>query len=148
MVMKERNLYICVGLLIGFFFSCNSGNEPDISKIATDSATIALGESSFIQKCSGCHNFRQDGIGPRLGGLTREVSPDWIRQFISDPKKLMASGDERAQKEFKKFHVVMPTIGFSGNDEIDAIIAFLHTHHESAPQISPADSAMRKARCA
>src|SRR5260221_12491707 len=104
---KKISIISCIVFISLYFISCKSGNTPDTSAIATDSATIAMGEASFIQKCSGCHNFRGDGIGPQLGGITTEISADWIQHFIIDPKKIIESGDERAQALFKKFNPVM-----------------------------------------
>ena len=86
--MKKGILIISSAVLLLLYFnSCNSGTSLDDSSISKDSATIAAGEASFTQHCSSCHNFRQDGIGPQLGGLTTEVSADWIQHFIRDPKK-------------------------------------------------------------
>ncbi|HMH31949.1 MAG TPA: PQQ-dependent sugar dehydrogenase, partial [Puia sp.] len=113
--------------------SCNSGKSPDEQGIATDSATIALGQSAFVQQCSGCHNFRQDGIGPALGGITNDVPVDWIQHFIRDPKKMLASGDERTGRLVKKYHTVMPSFVTASDQEIGGIIAFLHTKKFSGP---------------
>lgn len=86
--MKRELLTILVAALpLLYFNSCNSSTSRDNSSISTDSVTIAKGEVSFIQQCSGCHNFRQNGIGPQLGGLTASVSAYWIQQFIRDPKR-------------------------------------------------------------
>ena len=90
-----------------FFFSmCNS---VDKSSISTDPAIIAKGESFFNKNCSGCHNFRQDGIGPQLSGLTTDVSAEWIQQFITNPQQVILSGDERAAQLIKKYKTVMPS---------------------------------------
>src|SRR5882724_8477111 len=136
--MKKKIFIITSAVLILLYFiSCRSGNTPDTSSNATDSATIAMGEASFIQKCSGCHNFRQDGIGPQLGGITNEVSVDWIQLFMMDPKKIIESGDERAQKLFKQFHAVMPSFASNTTDETNGIIAFLNTHKTPGLQSKP-----------
>lgn len=92
-----------------------------------DSATIAKGEATFNQYCIGCHNFRQDGIGPQLGGLTTKVSADWIKQFIKDPQKVIDSEDERASQLVKKYKVVMPAFSAFTNNDLNAIVAFLNT---------------------
>ena len=118
------------------FSSCNSGTSLDNSSISTDSATIAKGKASFTQYCSGCHNFRQDGIGPQLGGLTDSVSADWIKHFIRDPKKIIESGDERAQQLFKKYKVAMPSFTAFTDDEINDIIAFINTHKATDQHIA------------
>ncbi len=137
--MKKRILIIATTVLalLYFFSSCNSGASVDNSFIPTDSVTIAAGEVSFIQYCSGCHNFKQDGIGPQLGGLTTKVSADWIQHFIKNPQKIISSGDERAVELFNKYKkVLMPSFAALRDDEVNAIIAFLHTHKSSGQQMS------------
>ena len=73
--MKKRFLAIVLGglLMMQLANSCNS-NQSGASSIATDTASINLGESVFSTNCSSCHNFRQDGIGPKLAGVTMEMS--------------------------------------------------------------------------
>ena len=117
-----------------FFFSmCNS---VDKSSISTDPAIIAKGESFFNKNCSGCHNFRQDGIGPQLSGLTTDVSAEWIQQFITNPQQVILSGDERAAQLIKKYKTVMPSFPGLKEDEVNAIIAFLNTHKSSGQQVA------------
>ncbi|MEJ0102655.1 MAG: PQQ-dependent sugar dehydrogenase [Bacteroidota bacterium] len=140
---KKISIISCTVFISLYFISCKSGNTPDTSSITTDSATIAMGEASFIQKCSGCHNFRGDGIGPQLGGITTEVSADWLQHFIIDPQKIIESGDERAQGLFKKFHAVMPSFAASTNDEINGIIAFLNTHRQRAAESKPDSNTLK-----
>jgi glucose/arabinose dehydrogenase/mono/diheme cytochrome c family protein len=135
--MKKGILIISsAGLLLPYFNSCNYNTSLDDSSISKDSATIAAGEASFNKNCSGCHNFRQDGIGPQLGGLTAEVPVDWIQHFIRDPKKIIESGDERAQQSFKKYKVVMPSFAALKDDEVSSIIAFLHKHKLPGQQVA------------
>lgn len=125
--MKKRILVIVIAALLQlFFFSrCNS---VDKSTISADPAIIAIGESSFNKNCSGCHNFRQDGIGPQLSGLTTKASVEWIHHFITDPRQVISGGDERAAQLIKKYKVVMPSFPALKEEDIDAIIAFLNTH--------------------
>jgi mono/diheme cytochrome c family protein len=127
--MSKRILIIPIApLLLLCLNSCNPGAAWDNSTIPSDSITIAKGEASFMQNCSGCHNFRHEGIGPSLGGLTAIASADWIGHFIRDPKKMIESGDERAGHLFKKYKVAMPSFITITDDEMNGIIAFLHTH--------------------
>jgi glucose/arabinose dehydrogenase/mono/diheme cytochrome c family protein len=123
-------------ILLLHFCSCKSGTSPDNSDISSDSALIANGEASFIQKCSGCHNFRQDGIGPQLGGLTTEVSVDWIQRFVRDSKKMIESGDERAQQLIKKYKTTMPSFAAFTDDDLNAIIAFINTRKKAGEQMT------------
>jgi len=134
MTQKKILIIVTTALLLLYLFSqCNSGSSSDNSSISTDSATIAAGEASFNNSCSGCHNFRQDGIGPQLGGLTSKVSADWIQHFIKNPQRMISSGDERARKLIEEYKVIMPSFEGLKEDEMNAIIAYLHTHKDANP---------------
>ncbi len=127
--MKKVFLIISTGMLTGILSTGMAGvqMESDTSSIATDSVTITIGKISFTKNCTSCHNFKQDGIGPQLAGLTAKVSVDWIQKFIKAPNAIIESGDERANNLVKKFHAIMPSYAYYSDKEIDAIIAFLHT---------------------
>ena len=138
--MKKRKLIILiVTLLLLYFSSCNSGSSVDSNDVSTDSAAIAKGEAIFDKYCGGCHNFRQDGIGPNLAGITTLVSGEWIQYFINDPQRIIDSKDERAQQLTKKYKVAMPSFANFKDDEIKNIIAFLNTHQKSDHPISKGD---------
>ena len=129
--MKKQNLVILLITLFPLYFSsCNSGSSVNNSQISNDPATIAKGETIFNQYCVGCHNFRQDGIGPNLSGITTLVTSDWIQHFIKDPKKMIDSKDKRAQELFKKYKVAMPAFATFKDDEIQDIVTFLNTHQK------------------
>jgi glucose/arabinose dehydrogenase/cytochrome c2 len=135
--MKKIFLLIsgaCMVLLI--FISWSPRFFLHVTYEAEDSAQIAKGEALFNQNCSGCHNFRQDGIGPQLGGLTTKVSSVWIERFIKNPQKMISSGDKRAQQQFKKFKVIMPSFPGLKPDELKSIVAFLNTRKQPIQQVS------------
>ena len=118
---------IIIIVLLQYLYSCTSFDKNIPS---SDPVIIAKGESSFNQNCSGCHNFRQEGIGPQLSGITEKASFEWIRSFIKDPKQVIESGEKRGQMLFNKYGIIMPSFSTLPVEEIDAIIAFLHTHKE------------------
>ena len=124
--MKKRYVHFILGVSV-LAMSCNSGSSTGDSSIRTDSITIARGHDSFLDHCASCHNFKRNGIGPQLGGITSDTSVEWIKTFISDPKKVIESGDERAQRLFKRYKVIMPSFSHLLGDEIDAIVAYMHT---------------------
>lgn len=130
--MKKTTAILIVTVVITSLVSCKQGSSSDKSSISTDSLVIAQGEASFVKNCSGCHNFTQDGIGPQLSGLTVDssISAEWIRQFIKDPKAVIESGDAKAQTLFMQYKTMMPSFAANGDEEIDAIIAFINTHKE------------------
>ncbi len=132
--MKKKSLIILAAALtlLYFFSRCNPGTSRGNGTIPADPAIINAGEVSFTKNCSGCHNFRQDDIGPQLGGVTTRVSVDWIKDFIKSPQQTISSGDDHARELYKKYKTVMPSFAALKEDEIDAIIAFMQTHESSA----------------
>lgn len=128
--MKITNSRLAFLLLSTFalsFTACNQSADNTQGDIATDSVAIAKGENIFNQNCIACHNISHDGIGPALGGITKEVSADWLERFIKDPKAVIESGDARAKALFEKYKSMMPSFAYYQEDEIDGIIAYLHT---------------------
>ncbi|MEO5907984.1 MAG: PQQ-dependent sugar dehydrogenase [Ginsengibacter sp.] len=136
--MKRINYYFPMAILFLLVLnSCNSGSSADNSSITSDSITIAKGEAVFVKNCSGCHTFRQDGIGPQLGGITAVVSADWIRHFIKNPKKMMESGDARTTELKKKYQTAtMPSFETLTDDELNGIIAYLNMQTKKEIQSS------------
>jgi mono/diheme cytochrome c family protein len=114
--------------------NCGSGTTIDTRSIATDPITIAKGQASFAKNCSNCHKFRQEASSPSLDGLTTTVPVDWIKNFIKDPKTVVESGDERAQRLIVKFNELMPSFSQLSDEEINALIAFLHTQKAADKQ--------------
>ena len=127
--MKYSSLPFAVVFLMGssiILSSCTSATS-DHAGIATDSVAIAKGETIFNQTCIACHTMDQDGIGPALGGVTTEVSAEWLKNFLKDPKKVIESGDARAKKLFNQYKTFMPSFAYYKEEEIDGIVAYLHT---------------------
>ena len=106
--------------------ACSTKNSSE-SEIQTDSATVARGHAIFNQTCAACHTIDQDAIGPALGGVTEQVSPEWLATFIRDPKTVIESGDARAKTLFERYKTIMPSFAYYNKEEIDGIIAYLHT---------------------
>src|SRR4030095_11041055 len=107
--MKKRIAIIAtiIPSLLYFFISCDSKKSSGNSSIPADSVTIAQGKRAFADKCTGCHNFELDGIGPQLAGITSEQSVEWIKNFIKNPKQVIDSGDTTAQKLLKEYKTIM-----------------------------------------
>jgi glucose/arabinose dehydrogenase/mono/diheme cytochrome c family protein len=127
--MKKRIVIIptIACFLFSLFSSCNSGDSFGARSLPTDSITIVKGQNSFANKCNSCHNFNYDGIGPQLAGITTENSVSWIKNFIRDPKKVIESGDTTAKKLFEKYKTLMPSFAYLPDEEINAILAFIHS---------------------
>src|SRR6476659_4409509 len=125
--MKNACFFLPV-FVCGLFFSCDSGKSPESDKISTRKEIIARGDTIFDNNCCRCHNFKQNGIGPQLGGITDSLEIEWLRAFIKDPKKHVESADEKAFELQQKYKVLMPSFSYLPDDQVTAIIAFMHTH--------------------
>src|SRR5215467_1565907 len=132
--MTRAIIVTLTALLFLFSDSCSTGAASNNNDIATDPASISAGEKTFDSNCSACHNFRQDGIGPQLSGVTATMSVDWIRRFIRDPVQMASSGDEHAQQLHKNYKATMPAFPGLKDSDIDNIIAFIASHKKIAQQ--------------
>ncbi|WP_154856763.1 PQQ-dependent sugar dehydrogenase [Cyclobacterium xiamenense] len=115
-------------------WSCSPGDQKLEELIPMDEAALANGEDLFGTHCSSCHGFEQDGIGPQLGGITREQPLEWLRRFIKNPTEVIDSGDERAGAVFARYKSYMPGFAYLEEKQIDAIIAYMHQY--PAPQVA------------
>jgi glucose/arabinose dehydrogenase len=113
---------------------CKPKGGGEASTIATDSASIVAGQLVFSQNCSACHNFKENGIGPQLGGLTEKVPADWIKNFIKDPKIVMESGDARGKQLAEAYHTTMPSFPSLTDKELGNIVSFLATRKAPNPR--------------
>ena len=137
-----KKLYVVFIFVAGLLciYSCGSGSSTEEGGIATDSITIAKGQNSFLDNCASCHNFKRNGIGPQLGGITSDTTVDWIIDFINDPKKVIESGDQRAQKLFDRYKVIMPSFSHLGKEEMNAIVAYMHTQKKPVRPFTKEDT--------
>ncbi|MDQ2753088.1 MAG: c-type cytochrome, partial [Bacteroidota bacterium] len=133
--MQKRIFPVVISLLLLWhLMSCNDKSRKE--SISDNPVVIAKGEILFNQQCSGCHNFRQDAIGPQLNGITDKQSPHWILSFIKDPQKMIDSGDTTATALFKNYKVIMPSFASLTDDELHQIVAFLNTKKKGQKQTS------------
>ena len=130
------NAFICICLLA----ACNTTPGTNAGAIATDTLSIAQGHVLFEQNCSACHNFRLDGIGPSLAGVTNTMPATWIKSFIHNPKAKIEAGDRQAQQLFQKYHTIMPSFSWLNEDQLNQLVAFLHSQKKTASPKSVADA--------
>jgi mono/diheme cytochrome c family protein len=114
-------------LIVSIFYldSCDGNRSANSEK--RDAQSALQGEKIFNKDCAACHHSTKDGIGPALGGLTAVVTDEWIGKFIRDPKAIIESGDERATLRYKKYKNYMPGFPTYTDNDLNDIIAFLHT---------------------
>lgn len=125
--------FIVYGICI-FSFSvnlpaCDQG-APGNNIISSDTIKITAGNAMYNQYCSGCHNFKQKGIGPQLSGVTKSVSVEWLQNFIRNPQRIINAHDKHADSLYQLYKTMMPSFASLSDDDMNNIIAFLNTHTE------------------
>jgi glucose/arabinose dehydrogenase/mono/diheme cytochrome c family protein len=117
--------FLALGLLS---WACSSSQEERFGiNISTDAPQILNGKALFEKHCSTCHNFNEDAIGPNLSGLTRQIDTQWIREFIKNPAGAIEAKDPRAIELLAKYKSQMPGFPDLTDQDIDAVLSYLHT---------------------
>ena len=68
------------------------------------------GQNIFQQNCSGCHAMNQRKVGPALGDVTQEQTPEFIMNMILNPSG-MIQNNSQVQAMVKEYGVTMPDVG-------------------------------------
>ena len=125
-------------ILLVFLTNCNpkTKTKEELKKAQTDAydtseLTIQRGMEAYNKQCASCHNFNENAIGPNLANITSQVPKAWLKAFIKNPKKMIESGDERAVKHFDKYKVYMPSFDAINEEELEAILGFVHKYSEA-----------------
>lgn len=83
------------------------------------------GKAIFGQLCQGCHTIGGGKtVGPDLQGLADRREAEWVKQFILEPDKLIASGDPIAKDLVDEYGVPMPNLGVTAA-QIGPLLTFL-----------------------
>ncbi len=83
------------------------------------------GGKLFEANCATCHNFKQDAIGPQLGGLKGVLDQNYLTEYIKSPKAMIDAKHPRASEKYQKFGTVMPDFKHLKSSEIQDLIAFI-----------------------
>ncbi|OQA45737.1 MAG: Cytochrome c [Chloroflexi bacterium ADurb.Bin325] len=100
------------------------------------------GQQIFQSMCSTCHTIGKGKlVGPDLAGVTERADVAWIKQFIQEPDKMLASGDPTATKLLAEFNnVAMPNLGLSAA-QVDDVVAYLAAPDSAKAPAAPAGAA-------
>lgn len=135
-MMKDR-LSDLVKLLTLVLFVTASFNSF-AQEIPTDAAAISAGEALFNGNCKSCHRVKQKLVGPALAGVeNRAPSISWILAWVKNPAKLIASGDEYANKIYNEYNKSQMT-AFTGytDAQILSILAYIKSDAEKV-EVAP-----------
>src|SRR6188768_2668689 len=95
------------------------------AQIPTDDASVKAGEALFKANCKSCHAVERKLIGPALEGVEGRVpSLSWLHDWVRNSAKVIASGDEYANKIYTEYNKSQMTAFTALKDEqINSIIA-------------------------
>jgi mono/diheme cytochrome c family protein len=98
-------------------------------EISTDPAIIKQGEALFKANCKACHALDKKVVGPALAGITKRApSVQWIKDWVKNSAKVVASGDEYGVKIYEEYQKSQMTAFTSLKDEeIMAVVAYIET---------------------
>lgn len=115
-IMKKRIFrHTLLALVLSVSFSL-----PQLSaqEIPTDPAAISEGEALFNTNCKSCHRVKQKLVGPALAGADqRAPSIQWIIDWVRNPARVIASGDEYANKIYNEYNKSQMTAFTSFTDQ-------------------------------
>lgn len=96
-------------------------------EISQDPVVVKQGEDLFNMNCKSCHKVKEKLIGPALAGVdTRVPSIPWMMDWVRNSAKVIASGDEYANKIFNEYQKSQMTAFTSlKDDQIMAILAYV-----------------------
>jgi mono/diheme cytochrome c family protein len=124
-MMKDR-LSDLVKLLTLVLFVATSFTTFS-QEIPTDAAAISAGEALFNGNCKSCHRVKQKLVGPALAGFQDRVpSTAWVLDWVKNPAKKIASGDEYANRIYNEYNKSQMTAFTSYKDaQILSILAYV-----------------------
>jgi mono/diheme cytochrome c family protein len=135
----------CQLILLLFLASCKLDSKQKFgSTISLETESIKKGQAIFEQKCSHCHNFSQDAIGPNLSGITRSVETDWIKRFIKNPFQMMTQNDARTKMLIAEYQFPMPGFEDLSELELDALLSYMHENEKQESQEHNAQDVIEK----
>lgn len=108
-----------VALLLGM-------SLPSPATAQSSMSQAERGEKLFrMRDCEGCHRVGGGRMaGPDLQGVTQRRQTEWIRDFLLETERMLAT-DPLAQQLLQQFNGFrMPQVQLR-EDEVDAIIAYL-----------------------
>lgn len=89
--------------------------------------TQTPGAQIFYASCSSCHNPFKAATGPKLAGVTKRRTEEWLRKWIRNPAKMLADKDPEAVALYHLWHNTAMTSFPMPETEMDKLMDFLKT---------------------
>lgn len=131
MMTKHRSSAFLLVTLLVFSTTLVSFAQDAVSK---EPADIAAGKALFNANCKTCHALDKKVIGPPLAGVTgRAPSIQWIKDWVHNSSKVIASGDAYGTALFAEYKSQMTAFTNLKDEQIMQILAFIEAPVEAPP---------------
>lgn len=103
----------------------NKGIGPitSFTQPAFDQAVADEGNKLFIVRCTMCHEYGEDKLGPALKGITKKRTPEWILNLMLNTEEMFEKDpDALALKD--KYESMMVSVGLN-EQEAKSILEYL-----------------------
>jgi mono/diheme cytochrome c family protein len=98
------------------------------------------GKAVFEQLCQGCHTIGGGKTtGPDLQGLADRREEAWVKRFILEPDKVIASGDPIANELLDEYGSPMPNLGVT-EAQIGPLLSYLGFAEQSGTETTPTET--------
>jgi len=94
---------------------------------------LVTGESLFRTRCSSCHGFGKDGVGPDLMNVTQLRDRDWLTRWIKEPDKMLVEKDPLAIAMQSKYKISMPNLRLDDQD-VEKLMVYMAAESERRNQ--------------
>lgn len=107
-------------------FGCATVNPVTPSPIA-ESLDAHPGAAIYKANCKACHRVDQALVGPALrGAYSRVPNEEWLRSWIRNSSKLIASGDPYAEALFTEYkRSQMTSFTNMSKEDMDNLVSYL-----------------------
>lgn len=116
-------------LLVALFLSFGALAQEE-GAVAVDPSVIAAGESLFKGNCTVCHAINEKVVGPALRDVHQRRPIEWIKSFIKNSQRVIASGDPYAVKLYNEYNQTQMTSFDFSDDELNSIISYIKAESE------------------
>jgi mono/diheme cytochrome c family protein len=127
-----RNILSVVLLTSLISFTAHAQDIPE------DAGVIAEGGTLFNANCKSCHKIHAESVGPALANVyERAPSIDWLKQWVKNSAKVIASGDPYAIQIYEKYKKSQMTAFTTlSDDQIMAILGYIKAETIKGPEIA------------
>jgi mono/diheme cytochrome c family protein len=135
-MLNIKSLKFLTTLIVFCLFASGVYSQADSTAAASSGGgDIANGETLFKSNCAACHNPTEEAsLGPGLKGIEQRRDFAWIKPWINNSQKVIASGDAYAVALFnnngKKVMTSFPTFG---DKEVKDILAYVAAYKIPPP---------------